>query len=96
MAFSKVYFTDLRASFKENLLSKLARLADTGGMGEILSPRSLVAIKLHFGEKGNTAFIRPVFIRRIVDRVRELGALPFPDRYQHAIRRGKGQQHLPS
>ena len=36
-----------------------------------------MAIKLHFGEKGNTAFIRPNFIRAIVDRVRSLGGHPF-------------------
>ena len=77
MVSSKVYFSDLRASFKENLLSKLVRLIDTGGLEDIIAPRNLVAIKLHFGEKGNIAFIRPVFLRQIVDRVKELGASPF-------------------
>jgi hypothetical protein len=37
----------------------------------------LVAIKLHFGERGNTAFIRPVFIRQIVDKVKAAGGKPF-------------------
>jgi len=77
MSVSKVYFSDLRTSAKENLLSKLGRLMDTGGIEDIIDPRSLVAVKMHFGEKGNTAFIRPLFIRRIVERVRELGGLPF-------------------
>ncbi len=77
MPFSKVYFSDLRTSYKENLLSKLARLIDSGGLEDFITPRSLVAIKLHFGEKGNTAFIRPLFIRRIVDQVKDLGASPF-------------------
>jgi uncharacterized Fe-S center protein len=74
---SKVYFSDLRASTKENLLSKLNRLMDGAGFREILAPRDLVAVKLHFGEKGNTAYIRPVFIRRIVDHIVELGGAPF-------------------
>jgi uncharacterized Fe-S center protein len=74
---SKVYFSDLRACTKENLFSKLLRLMDRVGLEEIAKPRSYVAIKLHFGEKGNTGFIRPIFVRRIVDRVKELGALPF-------------------
>ena len=36
-----------------------------------MAPRGLTAIKLHFGEKGNLAFIRPNFIRRIVDYVKQ-------------------------
>lgn len=74
---SKVYFSDLRTSPKENLPSKLARLMASAGLDEIVASRGLIAIKVHFGEKGNTAFIRPVFIRRIVDQVKELGASPF-------------------
>jgi uncharacterized Fe-S center protein len=75
---SKVYFADLRASAKENLLSKLARLMDTSGFNDLdMGPRSIVAVKLHFGERGNTAFIRPVFIRRVVDHIKERGGSPF-------------------
>ena len=36
-----------------------------------------VAIKLHFGERGNTAFIRPVLVRRVVEEIRALDARPF-------------------
>ena len=74
---SKVYFANLRASIKENLLAKLARLLETVGLPEIVPSRGLVAIKLHFGEKGNAAFIRPIFIRPIVERIKLLGAFPF-------------------
>mgnify|MGYP001097762192 FL=1 len=74
---SKVYFTDMRASAKENLLGKVVRLADMLDLKQIVPPRGLVAIKLHFGEKGNTAYIRPTFVRQIVDRVKALGAFPF-------------------
>ena len=77
MSSANVYFSDLRASARENLLSKLVRLMDSGGLEDIITPRSLVAIKLHFGERGNTAFIRPIFVRQIVDRVKELGGSPF-------------------
>lgn len=74
---SKVYFADLRASPKENLLDKMVRLMDMIDLKSIVPPRSLVAIKLHFGEKGNLAFIRPNYIRRIVDYVKDLEANPF-------------------
>lgn len=74
---SNVYFIDLRATAKENLVAKLARLLDTAGLCEIIKKRDLVAIKLHFGEQGNTAFIRPVFIRKIVESIKNTGAVPF-------------------
>jgi uncharacterized protein len=77
MPASKVYFADLRTSVKENLPTKLVRLADMLGLDRIVPKRGLVAVKLHFGEKGNTAFVRPVFVRPIVERVKSLGAYPF-------------------
>ena len=77
MALSKVFFTDLRASHRQNLMDKLTMLMDHTGIKDIITQRALVALKLHFGEKGNVAFIRPVFIRHIVDRVKELGGMPF-------------------
>ena len=77
MPTSLVYFSDMRSSFRENLLSKLIRLMEAAGLENIISPRNLVSIKLHFGEKGNTSFIRPVFIRKIADRITREGAFPF-------------------
>jgi len=77
MAQSKVYFADLRASTKENLLEKVVRLTDNIDLKSIVPHRGLVAVKLHFGEKGNTAYIRPNFIRQIVDHVKSFGGFPF-------------------
>jgi hypothetical protein len=77
MKFSEVYFCNLRASFKENFLFKLGKAMDMGGLDGIVQPRNLVAVKLHFGEKGNTAFIRPVFVRRVVEKIKTLGGSPF-------------------
>ncbi len=76
---SEVYFCDMRASSKENLLDKLERLMQKAGFDDILqkNKKALVAIKLHFGEKGNTAFIRPVYIRRIVDHIKKIECKPF-------------------
>lgn len=74
---SNVYFIDLRATHKENFVAKLERLIDTAGLAKTIKKRDLVAVKLHFGELGNTAFIRPVLIRRIVDAVKKVGAFPF-------------------
>lgn len=77
MARSEVFFADLRASIKENLLDKMSRLMERAGLKEIVPERGLVAVKLHFGEKGNTAFVRPLFLRRIVEDIKSLGARPF-------------------
>jgi uncharacterized protein len=77
MPSSKVFFADLRASIKENLPAKVVRLADTLGLEGMVPKRGLVAVKLHFGEKGNTAYIRPNFVRHIVERIKSLGACPF-------------------
>jgi len=74
---SKVYLTDLRASMKQNILTKLVILMNSAGLEDIIAPRNLVALKLHFGEEGNTAFIRPIFLRQIAARIKELRALPF-------------------
>ena len=74
---STVYFVDMRASVQENLLAKMVKLLDRVDLRTRIPSRALVAIKLHFGEKGNLAFIRPNFIRVVVDQVKALGASPF-------------------
>jgi len=72
-----VHFIDLRASSRENLFSRLSTLLAASGIDRVVTPNDLAAIKLHFGERGNHAFIRPIFIRRIVDEVRKRGGRPF-------------------
>jgi hypothetical protein len=74
---STVYFTDLRTGFQNSLLTKIKRLARAAGIENILKKRGLSAVKLHFGERGNTGFIRPLLVRPVVDLIRESGARPF-------------------
>ena len=74
---SPVYFIDFRASFRESLTAKLVRLVKKTGLSDVVANRDLTAVKLHFGEKGNTAFIRPVFVGSVVSAVKEQGARPF-------------------
>ncbi len=96
MPASQVYFSDLRTSFKENIFLKLNRLLDAAAMDDTVTARRLVAIKLHFGEKGNSAFIRPNFLRTVVDRVEGLGAHPFltDANTLYAGTRGNSVSHL--
>ena len=74
---SKVYFADLRTDVHENLQQKLTRLMKTAGMGDIDFQDKFVAIKLHFGEPGNLAFLRPNWTRTVADFVKERGGKPF-------------------
>ena len=74
---SPVYFIDLRTSQKQNLLDKIRGLVEAAGMKKVVKRRGLTAVKLHFGERGNTAFIRPLLIRPIIDAVRAVGGKPF-------------------
>lgn len=74
---SKVFFADLRADSKRNLPAKLGELMLKAGIKDCYKKGNLVAIKMHFGEKGNTAYVSPVFVRRIVDAIKETGADPF-------------------
>jgi hypothetical protein len=74
---SPVYLTDFRATFQENLTAKLGRLVRTAGLSDAIGERDLTAVKLHFGEKGNTAFIRPVFVRSVIEAIKACGGRPF-------------------
>ena len=74
---SDVYFINLRASYKESLFKKLALLLDKAGLRTVVQPKDLVAVKLHFGETGNTGFVRPHFLREIVRGIKALKGVPF-------------------
>ena len=77
MKTSKVYFTNLRAKNGDNLLTKLQRLIKTAGIADIDFEDKYVAIKMHFGEPGNLAFLRPNYAKAVADVVKELGGKPF-------------------
>ncbi len=74
---SKVYFADLRATPQRSLMDKLDTLAEKADLAGRMKPGGLTALKLHFGEKGNTAYVRPVIVRRLVEAVKAAGAKPF-------------------
>ena len=75
---AKVYFADFRCpSWRENLPQKLARLMMTAGFGDIDMEGKYVAIKMHFGEPGNLAFLRPNWARAVADLVKSQGGKPY-------------------
>lgn len=74
---SKVYFTNLRTTPSSNLLDKMERLVKRAGIANIDFQNQFVAIKIHFGEPGNLAYIRPNYAARMATLLRSLGAKPF-------------------
>ncbi len=74
---SKVYFCDLHTHLGDGLPTKLRRLIEKAGMGQIDFDNKFVAIKMHLGEPGNLSYLRPNYARVVVDAVRELGGKPF-------------------
>ncbi|MCI2055631.1 MAG: DUF362 domain-containing protein [Oscillibacter sp.] len=75
---AKVYFADFRSlTFHENQQQKLTRLLKAAGMDTIDFSGKFVAIKMHFGEPGNLAFLRPNWAKTVADFVKEQGGKPF-------------------
>ncbi|WAM31233.1 DUF362 domain-containing protein [Caldicellulosiruptor naganoensis] len=77
MAASKVYFTDFKTKPGYNMLDKLENLVKKAGIETIDFKNKFVAIKVHFGEPGNLAYIRPNYVARIVKLIKSLGGKPF-------------------
>lgn len=74
---SKVYFIDFKATPTQNMLSKLKMLVKEAGIENIDYNKKMVAIKIHFGEPGNLAYIRPNYTAVIVKMISKLGGKPF-------------------
>lgn len=77
MEASKVYFTNMRATSNMNLLQKLERLVKKAGIEQIDFKGKFSAIKIHFGEPGNLAYLRPNYSKVIADVIKTLGGKPF-------------------
>ena len=77
MKSSKVFFSNLRTSPQVNLLDKLERLVKQTGVLKWDFEKKFVALKIHFGEPGNLAYIRPNYIARLARLLCKAGAKPF-------------------
>ncbi|MCX7990628.1 MAG: DUF362 domain-containing protein [Proteobacteria bacterium] len=77
MGKSTVYFANLRTKIGRNLLDKVSILLDKLSIGHIFKEQELIAVKIHFGEKGNLSYIRPNFVRIVVDELKKLKTKPF-------------------
>jgi len=66
---SKVYFTIDP--------TQAAALFEAAGFDQIITPDDSVALKIHFGEPGNTAYLKPAQVRDITQKIIKLGGKPF-------------------
>lgn len=74
---AKVYFTDFRCKVGTSLLEKFQRLCRRAGLESLDLDGKYVAIKMHFGELGNLATIRPQYVKALADLIKEKGGKPF-------------------
>ena len=72
-----MYYTNMRTTLTENLLQKLARLVKRAGMMDIDFANKYTAIKIHFWEPGNLAYLRPNYSKVLADLIKEQGGRVF-------------------
>lgn len=68
---STVYFLGL------DRVKEIDSAMETAGINEIIDKNDFTAIKIHFGEKGNLGYVKPEFIKPVIKKLKEIGAIPF-------------------
>lgn len=77
---SKVYFSSARTKkwkYDDSMPGKLERLLKEVNLSSYFEPKEWVAVKTHFGSEGAHRIVRPVFLRKVVDALKCIGAKPF-------------------
>lgn len=75
---SKVYFCRFgEGRDPEGAPVLMGELFDKAGFQDVLAGGDLALIKLHFGEEGNSGYIKPPLVRAVVERCESAGAKPF-------------------
>ena len=68
---SKVFFSPARRDEGDQALAAKTEQAYLSlGLNELIEKDSYVALKIHFGEKGNTGYIKPAWLERLIWQVR--------------------------
>lgn len=74
---AKVFWTNMRCKNGDSLLAKLERVIVKAGFEQMDFQSKYAAIKIHFGEPGNLAFLRPNWAKTVADKIKSLGGKPF-------------------
>jgi uncharacterized Fe-S center protein len=72
-ALSKVYMISARREDGDEALARKAeKIFLNLGLKEKMDKKSFVALKIHFGEEGNTGFIKPRWLGKIISQVKSV------------------------
>ncbi len=77
---SKVYFASSRIKkwkYADSMPGKLERLLKEINLSHYFEKNEWIAVKTHFGSEGAHRIVRPVFLRKVVDSLKGIGAKPF-------------------
>ncbi|KYO66153.1 hypothetical protein ATZ99_13450 [Thermovenabulum gondwanense] len=77
---SVVYFADARAKeydYRYSFVAKFEEILNRIDFASFINKDDYVAIKTHFGSYGAHRIVRPVFLRKIVEKVKTAGGKPF-------------------
>jgi len=75
---SKVYFSRITKDDRgKDIGNKLKRLYQASGLEKLFDKDDFLALKIHFGEAGNQGFINPLWLRPLVDYIKERVSHPF-------------------
>lgn len=74
---SEVFFTNFRSRPGRSLPKKMELLVKAAGIGKLDCKDKFTAIKIHFGELGNMAFLRHNYAARMAELLLQIGARPF-------------------
>lgn len=77
---SNVYFSSARVKkwkYSDSMPGKLDKLLKTIQLSNYIEPKEWVAVKTHFGSEGAHRIVRPVFLRKVVEAIKQFGGKPF-------------------
>ena len=64
------YFMDARSESPDtSLINKTVTVFEAAGFDKMINEGDVVAIKMHCGELGSSAYIRPAYVRAIADKI---------------------------
>jgi hypothetical protein len=77
MTRENVFFMNMHAESGCSLEEKYRRLLRKAGIGDLIGPGELIAVKVHVGERGNLAYINHNYARLSVSEIAKAGGKPF-------------------
>jgi len=72
-------------------LTKVAEIFTAAGLDSLIKPGEEVPLKIHFGEPGNNAYLKPARVQPILELIAKLGGKPF---YTDCNTLYSGRRHL--